>query len=95
MLHVLITTDDDHFCTQSGPLDSSQTDFCSPRLIDGYLRTYVILMNDFDLSSFRESNVITFVFILYTLLGSIIMLNVLIAGKTIVAHRSRFLTIDT
>lgn len=82
MLHLLITTEEGHFCNQpADQLDGSQLAFCSPALVDGYLRAYVILLNDFDLQYFRESGATTFVFILYTVLGSIIMLNVLIAGK--------------
>jgi hypothetical protein len=55
------------------------SDFCSTNLGNSYLRVYALLLGDFDLDDYKESNGITVLFVMFTLLGVVILLNVLIA----------------
>lgn len=76
----LATKDNGEFCPDnkdelSGPAD----DFCSYELYNSYLRVYALLLGDFELDDFRESSGMTILFVMFTALGVVILLNVLIA----------------
>jgi hypothetical protein len=98
MLHISLSTKDNgDFChlnadNLSGPAD----DFCSPKTNNSYLRVYALLLGNFDLDDYRESEGMTILFVMFTLLGVVILLNVLIAviGDTYreatIASRRRF-----
>lgn len=54
-------------------------DFCSQNSKDSYLRVYALLLGDFELNDYRESDGMTLLFVMFTLLGVVILLYVLIA----------------
>jgi hypothetical protein len=77
---VLSTKDNGAYCiANEDNLGGPALDFCSPNLGDSYLRVYALLLGDFDLDDYKESSGITVLFIIFTLLGVVILLNVLIA----------------
>jgi hypothetical protein len=77
---VLSTKDNGAYCiTNEDNLGGPALDFCSSNLGDSYLRVYALLLGDFDLDDYKESSGITVLFIIFTLLGVVILLNVLIA----------------
>jgi hypothetical protein len=77
-------------------LSEPAEDFCSPNTRNSYLRIYALLLGDFDLNDYRETEGMTVLFVIFTLLGVVILLNVLIAviGDTYheatIASRRRF-----
>lgn len=83
MLHIIITTEDSSYCNAvNGTLPDSQEDFCSAYTIDYYYRMYAVLIGEFDIADYRDkdSASVDIVFFIFTILGVIILLNVLIAG---------------
>lgn len=62
--------------------DDTSSDFCNDNSLYSYLRVYAIILGDFELSSFQIDDAVTFLFVILTLLGTIILLNVLIAVVT-------------
>jgi hypothetical protein len=77
---VLSTKDNGAYCVvNEDELSGAAVDFCSSNLADSYLRVYALLLGDFDLDDYRESTGLTFLFVVFTLLGVVILLNVLIA----------------
>jgi Tfp pilus assembly protein PilE len=77
-------------------LSEPAEDFCSPKIYNTYLRVYALLLGNFDVNDYRESKGMTILFVMFTLLGVVILLNVLIAviGDTYheatLASRRRF-----
>jgi hypothetical protein len=77
-------------------LSEPAQDFCSPKIRNSYLRVFTLLLGNFDLNDYRESEGMTILFVMFTLLGVVILLNVLIAviGDTYheatIASRRRF-----
>jgi hypothetical protein len=77
---VLSTKDNGEYCVANeGDLGGPALDFCSSHLGNSYLRVYALLLGDFELDDYKESSGITVLFIIFTLLGVVILLNVLIA----------------
>jgi len=60
-------------------LNPASEDFCTEQVLDSYLRVYAIIVGDFDLSDFRQTEPITIVWFLVTFIGLIVLLNTLIA----------------
>jgi hypothetical protein len=76
----LSTKDNGEYCiANEDTLGGPALDFCSSNLGNSYLRVYALLLGDFDLDDYKESSGITVLFIIFTLLGVVILLNVLIA----------------
>ncbi|KAI2499211.1 hypothetical protein MHU86_15252 [Fragilaria crotonensis] len=80
MIILFTTTNDEQSGQPLCPGDSdAQSDFCSGQLVDSYLRMYGVLLGDFEVNDYRGNNATTAVFLAFTVLGVIILLNVLIA----------------
>ena len=79
MIHVIITTQDQAVCNAAELSDAAE-DFCSAWAFDYYFRMYAVLLGDFDLTDYTENRAISFIFFTFTIMGVIILLNVLIAG---------------
>lgn len=79
MIHVIITTQDQAACN-AVDLSDAAADFCSASELDYYYRMYAVLLGDFDLTEYKQNSAISVVFFLFTIMGVIILLNVLIAG---------------
>lgn len=79
----LVTQGSDDIDCSADDLDPAIEEFCSRRSIEGYLRTYAIVVGDFELEQYNGLNSITFFWFMTTFLGTIVMLNVLIAIVTI------------
>ena len=81
MMHIVLSTKDDgRFCTENEEdLSGPEADFCSLQNIDAYLRVYSLLLGDFELDDYKENNGIVVLFVIFTMMGVIILLNVLIA----------------
>jgi hypothetical protein len=81
MMHIAITSaNNGAFCTEhEGKLSTPGQDFCSPNLYPSYFRVYSMLLGDFNLEHYRETQGMEILFVIFTLIGMIIMLNVLIA----------------
>jgi len=76
------TKDNGQFCQNlkaKGELQGAVQDFCSPHPADAYLRVYAMVISDFDVNDYKDTLGMTILFVIVTLLGVIIMLNVLIA----------------
>ena len=73
------TKDNGSFCEENEEQDSTVEDFCSDNRTDGYLRVYALLLGEFDLDSYRETKGLAILFVIFTVVGVIILLNVLIA----------------
>lgn len=79
MIHIINTTSNDGaFCTDV-EAPSAADDFCSRNLMQSYVRVYSVLTGDYELDDYRNSSAITTLFIIFTFLGVIVLLNVLIA----------------
>ncbi len=50
MFHLIFVHDDDLDCTESQDDFSASQDFCSPNVIDSYLRVYAVIIGDAQLS---------------------------------------------
>ncbi len=74
------TKDNGTFC-DSDPdnLDETLADFCSSNQMAAYLRIYALLLGDFDLDAYKATNGMIYLFFLFTIVGVVILLNVLIA----------------
>uniref|UniRef100_A0A7S3L3W8 Ion transport domain-containing protein n=1 Tax=Amphora coffeiformis TaxID=265554 RepID=A0A7S3L3W8_9STRA len=81
MMHIALSTKDDgRYCTENeGDLSGPEEDFCSLQNMDSYLRVYSLLLGDFELDDYKENNGIVVLFVIFTMMGVIILLNVLIA----------------
>lgn len=75
------TKDNGDFCdTNEENLDSTVEDFCTDNDRTGaYLRVYALLLGDFELDSYRQTEGLTALFVIFTVVGVVILLNVLIA----------------
>lgn len=82
MFHLVVSNVDSVDCS-AVDLDAAMEAYCSPRSIDSYLRTYAIVVGDFDLEEYNDLGSITFLWFCTTFFGTIVMLNVLIAVVTI------------
>jgi hypothetical protein len=77
---VLSTKDNGAYCIENEDnLGGPALDFCSSNFGDSYLRVYALLLGDFELDDYKETSGMTVLFIIFTLLGVVILLNVLIA----------------
>jgi hypothetical protein len=84
----LVFQNNDGINCESADLDVPNQDFCSGRSIDGYLRVYSIIVGDFELADYRQEPSVTFLWYCVTFF---VLLNVLIAGKTLPMFRSLFI----
>lgn len=76
----MATKDNGEFCnTDPEDLDETVADFCSSNQMAAYLRIYALLLGDFELDSYKETSGMVFLFFLFTVIGVVILLNVLIA----------------
>lgn len=57
----------------------AQADFCDGNLINSYIRMYSVLVGDFEFDDYRSTPATILFFVLFTLVGVIVLLNVLIA----------------
>lgn len=74
------TKDNGTFCdTDPDNLDETLADFCASNQMAAYLRIYALLLGDFELDSYKETSGMVFLFCLFTVVGVVILLNVLIA----------------
>jgi hypothetical protein len=74
------TKDNGQYCiANAGELGSTVDDFCSNRRDDAYLRVYALLLGEFNLESYRATRGLTALFVIFTVVGVVILLNVLIA----------------
>jgi len=83
MMHIAVSTKDDgQYCIDGQEQDSLSgptQDFCSDHPIDSYLRVYALLLGDFQLDDWRDTSGLTVLCVMFTLIGVVILLNVLIA----------------
>ena len=81
MMNIALRTKDNGlYClANTEDLSGVAEDFCTEELYRSYLRVYALLLGDFELDDYKESTGITILFVLFTLLGVVILLNVLIA----------------
>jgi len=81
MMDILATTGPQGTCEGVDPkLDNElKGDYCSKPLIRSFLRGYSILVGDMELDEYRDSPFITTIWTIFTFIGVIILLNVLIA----------------
>lgn len=82
MFQLVVRNHDDIDCTQV-ELDPAIEEYCSPRSIDSYLRTYAIVVGDFEFEQYNDLGGVTFLWFCTTFLGTVVMLNVLIAIVTL------------
>jgi hypothetical protein len=80
MFHVVFTNDDDINC-EGDDLGVPADDFCKPRSFDAYLRVYAVIVGDFEYSDYSEKGPVRVLWLVLTLFGTVILLNVLIASK--------------
>jgi hypothetical protein len=80
MFHLMYLTSPNVDCDAQE--DDVSNDFCAENSMYSYLRVYATILGDFELSNFQLSDGITFLWVALTLLGTIILLNVLIAVVT-------------
>lgn len=79
MTVVIAYQDDGQFCSSEEGSEEVLRDFCSSDPIDSYLRVYALLIGDFALDEYRLNTGMTALFVVFTVLGVIILLNVIIA----------------
>ena len=81
MMHIAVSTKDDgQYCiVNAGDLSDPEQDFCDVSGYDMYLRVYSLLLGDFELSDYKNTDGLTSLFVIFTLIGVVILLNVLIA----------------
>lgn len=82
MFNLVVSNDAQIDCSEDD-LDPAIEEFCSRRNIDAYLRTYAIVVGDFELSQYNGLEAVTFLWFCTTFLGTIVMLNILIAIVTL------------
>jgi hypothetical protein len=79
------TKDNGNFCTTyassspDGQLDGALRDYCEPEFYYSVLRTYAVLIGDFSVDDFTATPGMIILFVIFTLVGVIIFLSVLIA----------------
>lgn len=82
-MHIAVSSKDDgQFCEdleEAGELGGPVSDFCSPNRTWSYLRFYAMLIGDFELDDFTKTDGMIVLFVIFSLLGIIILLNMLIA----------------
>jgi hypothetical protein len=66
---------DQDYCAQG----QAPAEFCTNQLAPMFLKLFAVLVGDMDLSEFKYSSAIQVLFLIFALLGVIILLNVLIA----------------
>ena len=82
MFQLIVRNDSDVDCSDPD-LDDSLKQFCSNRSIDSYLQTYAIVVGDLNYNEFNDLGAITFLWFSATFIGTILLLNALIAVVTI------------
>ncbi len=82
MFHLIVRNKNDIDCSAED-IDPAIEEFCSPRSFDAYLRTYAIVVGDFELEQYNDLGPVTFLWFCTTFFGTVVMLNVLIAVVTI------------
>jgi hypothetical protein len=82
MFHLIFLNDGDIEC-EGDDLEDPNEDFCASRSIDSYLRVYAIIVGDFELSDYKQENTVVVLWFFVTFFGTVVLLNVLIAGKNI------------
>jgi hypothetical protein len=81
MFRVVFTNDDDIDC-DGDDLGVPEEDFCDGHSFDPYLRVYAVVVGDFEFSDYSENGPPTkIIWLLLTMFGTVILLNVLIASK--------------
>jgi len=91
MVHTIVTRDPQGICVGVDPMVnfSLEEDYCAqPPLLRSTLRAYSLIVGDISLDDYRDSPFITFIWVLFTFFGVIILLNVLIAVVTASYNRS-------
>lgn len=84
-MRIAVSTKDNgeyRYCRElnsTGQLSGPIKDFCSSSPAASYLRVYSIVIGSFNLSDYTETTGLTILFVILTLIGVVIMLNVLIA----------------
>eukprot|EP00978_Attheya_sp_CCMP212_P019285 scaffold53842_cov84-Attheya_sp.AAC.1 len=80
MFYISVSTKDNgQFCTDGGTdLSGPAIDFCDSSA-SSYLRMYALLLGDFELNDYKDTTAMTILFIVFTLFGVVILLNMLIA----------------
>jgi len=78
-----LVRNDPYIDCSSDELDPAIEEFCSRRSIESYLRAYAIVVGDFEFEQYNNLDGITFLWFCTTFMGTIVMLNVLIAVVTI------------
>lgn len=81
-MHIVTSTlDEGEYCLDAeNELEEAEKDFCSRDLVDSYLRVYSMLLGDFELHHYTtENSGLTFLFTVFTMIGVVILLNLLIA----------------
>lgn len=84
MFRIAVSTmDNGEFCIEKAKngelIEGPVADFCSTNAYLSYLRVYSLLIGDFELDWYRETTGMTVLFVIFTVIGVIILLNVLIA----------------
>ena len=82
MFQLIIRNDNDVDCSDPD-LGGSLKQFCSNRSMDSYLQTYAIVVGDIDYDEYNNLGAITFLWFSTTFIGTILLLNALIAVVTI------------
>ncbi|KAL7561536.1 hypothetical protein ACA910_022690 [Epithemia clementina (nom. ined.)] len=79
MFHVAVWGEDDgNYCKSATYETDTMEDFCSSSW-ESYLRTYSILLGDFELDDVTGTTGSSILFVIFTIIGVIVLLNVLIA----------------
>ena len=77
-MHLIFLKHPDIDCDDPDASDPA-VDFCQFSSRDSYMRMYALLLGDFEFNDYRQAPSVAIVWLLFTLLGVIIMMNVLIA----------------
>jgi hypothetical protein len=80
MFRVVFTNGDDIDCDGDN-LGVPEEDFCKGYSFDPYLRVYAVVVGDFEFSDYSENGPTKIIWLLLTMFGTVILLNVLIASK--------------
>lgn len=81
MLSIIFNSDENIQCDlTSDDIDPPNEDFCGTSLLRSYIRVYAMIVGDLELENYKQSNAVTALWFVTTLLGSVVLLNVLIAG---------------
>lgn len=82
MFQVVATNSDDIDCSSTDQ-DAAIEDFCSHESVDSFLRAYAVVVGDFELEQYNRLGGVTVLWFCLSFLGTVVMLNVLIAVVTI------------